>query len=102
MIIDKIEALTKLKPNTKWVWRGDDYDGLEWLDENQTKPTEQEILDKQTELQTEYNNNKYQRDRAEAYPSIQEQLDMMYHDQVNGTTTWKDKMAEVKTANPKP
>ena len=45
--IDKQTALSKLKPNAEWVWRGDDYKGLEWLDENQTKPTEQEILDKQ-------------------------------------------------------
>ena len=36
------------------------------------------------------------------YPSIQEQLDMQYWDSVNGTTTWKDAIAAVKTENPKP
>ena len=36
------------------------------------------------------------------YPSIQEQLDMQYHDAVNGTTTWKDAIAQVKADNPKP
>ena len=40
--------------------------------------------------------------RQEAYGSIPEQLDMMYWDNVNGTTTWKDHIAQVKTDNPKP
>jgi hypothetical protein len=42
----------------------------------------------------------YKIDRV--YPSIQEQLDMQYWDSVNGTTTWKDAIATVKTENPKP
>ena len=41
-------------------------------------------------------------DRANEYPSIQEQLDMQYWDSVNGTTTWKDAVAKVKADNPKP
>ena len=40
--------------------------------------------------------------RQEAYGSIADQLDMMYWDNVNGTTTWKDHIAQVKTDNPKP
>lgn len=99
MIIDKIEALSKLKPNTKWLWRGDDYEGLEWLDENQTKPTEQEILDKQAELQTEYDNNQYQRDRTKEYPPLEEQLDYIYH---NGVDAWKsDIITPIKNKYPK-
>ena len=50
----------------------------------------------------EYDALQYQRDRATSYPSIQDQLDMQYHDTVNGTTTWKDAIAKVKTDNPKP
>jgi hypothetical protein len=42
----------------------------------------------------------YQQDRV--YPSIGDQLDMQYWDQVNGTTTWKDAIAAVKAAHPKP
>ena len=52
-------------------------------------------------LTTAYNNKEYQRTRAENYPSIQEQLDMQYWDNVNGTTTWKDAVAKVKSDNPK-
>lgn len=43
----------------------------------------------------------YQTERASAYPSIQEQLDMQYWDSVNGTTTWADAIAKVKADNPK-
>jgi len=40
--------------------------------------------------------------RQEGYGSIADQLDMMYWDNVNGTTTWKDHIAQVKSDNPKP
>jgi hypothetical protein len=50
----------------------------------------------------EYDANKYQRDRATAYPSIQEQLDMQYWDKVNGTTNWEDAIAKVKLDIAKP
>ena len=40
--------------------------------------------------------------RQEGYGSIAEQLDMMYWDGVNGTTTWADHIAQVKSDNPKP
>jgi hypothetical protein len=36
------------------------------------------------------------------YPSIQEQLDMLYWDGINGTTNWSDAITAVKEANPKP
>jgi len=40
--------------------------------------------------------------RQEAYGSIADQLDMQYWDAVNGTTTWADHIAQVKSDNPKP
>ena len=39
--------------------------------------------------------------RRQAYGSVESQLDMQYHDNVDGTTTWKDHVAKVKTDNPK-
>ena len=45
--------------------------------------------------------HQYQCDRANSFPSIGDQLDMQYWDQVNGTTTWKDAIAKVKSDNPK-
>ena len=44
-------ALLELKPNAEWTLRGDTYDGLEWLDKNQTKPTEEEVNAKISELE---------------------------------------------------
>lgn len=46
--------------------------------------------------------NGYKAARQFAYGSIQDQLDMQYWDAVNGTTTWKDHIAQVKSDNPKP
>ena len=46
--------------------------------------------------------NGYKSARQEAYGSIADQLDMQYWDAVNGTTTWKDHIAKVKSDNPKP
>ena len=40
--------------------------------------------------------------RQYAYGSIADQLDMQYWDAVNGTTNWKDHVAQVKSDNPKP
>jgi hypothetical protein len=43
-----------------------------------------------------------QQQRAKAYPTIQQQLDMQYWDSVNGTTTWQDAIEAVKQEYPKP
>ena len=40
--------------------------------------------------------------RRTAYGDLGSQLDMQYWDNVNGTTTWNDHVASVKTANPIP
>lgn len=53
-------------------------------------------------LEAEQAATQYKRDRAEAYASIADQLDMQYWDSVNGTTTWADHIAAVKAAHPKP
>ena len=39
--------------------------------------------------------------RKAEYPSLEEQQDMQYWDAVNGTTTWKDKISEIKAKYPK-
>ena len=50
---DITHAILALKPGAEWNLRGDDYSGLEWLDKSQTKPTEDEVNAKVTELQNE-------------------------------------------------
>ena len=46
--------------------------------------------------------NDYKESRRLAYPKFQDQFDMQYWDQKNGTTTWKDSIDKVKSDNPKP
>jgi len=59
-----------------------------------------EVSYDQTAVDNLIASKQYQEDRQ--YPSIGEQLDMQYWDLVNGTTTWKDTIAQVKADNPKP
>ena len=95
-MIHKGEALKILCPNAEWVIRGD---VVEWLDDKQSQPTEEAIQAKLAELQAEYEANQYQRDRASAYPSTADQLDMLYHQGIDG---WKAEIKKVKDAHPKP
>ena len=46
-----VSALEALKPNSQWTLAGDSYANLEWLDEIQTKPTEDEVTAKIAELE---------------------------------------------------
>lgn len=40
---DITTALVALRPKAQWTLNGDEYSGLNWLDETQTKPTEEEV-----------------------------------------------------------
>ena len=43
----------------------------------------------------------YKDKRLEDYHSLNEQLDMLYWDQKNGTTIWQDHITEIKNKHPK-
>jgi hypothetical protein len=97
-----IEAILKINPNAEVSVSGSDINTCEIEWHNGTTPIPKaDIEAKMVELQAEYDANQYQRDRATAYPSIQDQLDMQYWDNVNGTTNWEDAIAKVKADNPK-
>ena len=70
--------------------------------EGTSSVTDEQITTEMARIQAEYDAQAYARVRQTSYPSIGDQLDMQYHDQLNGTTTWKDAVAKVKTDNPKP
>jgi len=97
-MIDIMTAIQSLRPKAELVIRGTE---IEWLDTEQTQPTEAEIQAELQRLQAEYDSLQYQRDRASAYPSLADQADMQYWDAVNGTTTWQDAIAKVKADYPK-
>lgn len=44
----------------------------------------------------------YDQKRRNEYPAVEEQLDMLYWDLMNGTDNWRDKITEIKTKYPKP
>ena len=97
---DITKAIRAINPNAQVSVNADDINQITWL--NGTQPiTANEILAKQQELIAEYNAKQYQRDRAKAYPSIQEQLDMQYWDKVNGTDNWEQAINAVKSQYPK-
>tara|TARA_B110000879_G_scaffold160193_1_gene206854 strand:+ start:153 stop:446 length:294 start_codon:yes stop_codon:yes gene_type:complete len=94
---DKAAALLALTPAAQWVLRGDE---LEWLDTEQTQPTDSAIAAKIVELQAAYDAAAYVRDRQAAYPSVQDCI----HALLDGGDTLTDLQAlrvAVKAANPK-
>ena len=95
------KAILKINPNAIFYCAdNNDLDSIKWLDGTTPIPVA-DIEAKMVEVQAEYDANQYQRDRATAYPTWQDQMDMQYKDLLNGTTTWKDAVAKVKSDNPK-
>ena len=99
MNIDICTAILALDSAARVVVREEDHNQITWDDGNPNNITVDQIKAKQAELKTEYENNKYQRDRKEAYPSIEEQLDDLYH---NGISGWKTTIKAKKDKYPKP
>jgi hypothetical protein len=95
-----INAIIAINPNAEVSVNGENIDTIQWHNKT-AEISKSDILAKQAELQTAYDAKNYQRNREIAYPKIEEQLDMQYWDNVNGTTTWKDAIAKVKLDNPK-
>jgi|TARA_R100001163_G_C4961376_1_gene125067 hypothetical protein len=97
MAITKLDAIKSLHPTAELVMVEDEI--KEWHSEEITQPTDAEITAEQNKLQTEYDNNAYQRNRAAEYPSIADQLDEIYH---NGIDSWKAVIKTTKDKYPKP
>ena len=94
---DILNSILAIKSDAEVSVNAEDINQITWHDGNPTKITNKQILDKQAELKTIYDNNKYQRDRAVAYPSIKDQLDDLYH---NGIDGWKTTIKAVKDKYP--
>ena len=73
-MIDK--AILKINPNAEFSVNANDINQITWL--NGTTPIPKaDIEAKMVEVQTDYDAKQYQRDRV--YPSIGDQLDMLWH-----------------------
>jgi hypothetical protein len=71
-----IDAILKINPNAKVTVTDNDINSIQWLNGTTPIPVA-DIEAKMAELQAEYDANQYQRDRV--YPSIGDQLDMLWH-----------------------
>jgi len=91
------QAILRINPDAKISIINNDIDRITWLD-GTTPISKADIEAKVTELETAYDNNKYQRDRAKEYPSIVDQLDDIYH---NGIDSWKATIKTTKDKYPK-
>jgi hypothetical protein len=101
-MVSILDGIMGINANARAIVEGTDIDDctITWL-EGTAEISKSNIKTKMAELQTAYDNNAYQRVRATAYPTWQEQMDLQYKDLLNGTTTWKDAVAKVKSDNPK-
>ena len=101
--MDIISGILAINPSAQVSVNAEDYEQIQWLNGTEVI-SKADIVAKQAELKTAYDAKKYQRDRVkpDGYASTGDQLDMQYKDLLNGTTTWKDHVAKVKSDHPKP
>ena len=73
-----------------------------WSDSlEKTKPTDAQLNALETEATKLKNNANADGNRMKQYGSWKDQLEMIYKDQKNGTTTYKDHCDKVRSDNPK-
>ena len=94
---DITNAILAINPNAEVSVNADDVNQITWLNDTPVISNE-DILAKQAELKTAYDAKQYQRDRAEEYPTWQDQLDDIYH---NGIDGWKATIKATKDKYPK-
>ena len=74
----------------------------EWnISSEKAKPTDSQLNALSSQATTLENNAKVDEKRRKAYLSWQDQMEMIYKDQKNGTTTYKDHCDKVRSDNAK-
>jgi hypothetical protein len=76
--INYVDALLSLVPGACWSSDGT-LEGLDWIDENIERPTNEAIGLEVSRLVKQQEANAYRVDRANKYPPIGDQLDALYH-----------------------
>ena len=99
--ITYIEAIKSLVPGAKFGIYDNDLTRIDWQDESKSHPSDADIEAELVRLQAEYDAQEYARNREAEYPSMGDQMDMMYKDNKNSTTTHADAVEAVKTKWPK-
>ena len=96
--VNKSDAISLLRPMAGFILKDDE---LIWHSKDLVQPTEAEIEAKMVEMQDEYDAQEYARKRAEAYPSLTDQMDMIMKDNRDGTKTHQTACEAVKKKYPK-
>lgn len=79
---------------------GEDYASLVWNEDNKLpKPSPAELMVAWEKYLAREKDAEYQRLREKAYPTIQEQLDILYNDGIDG---WMQVISKVKNKYPNP
>jgi hypothetical protein len=76
--ITYVDALLSLAPGACWSSDGT-LEGLDWIDKNIERPTNEAIEVEVFRLAKEQEANVYRVDRASKYPPIGDQLDALFH-----------------------
>ena len=92
------DALQVLRPGAEWSIGNNSYSQLDWLDTEQTKPTEEEIVQKIAELTYQKEVEVYKEQRAAEYPPYADQFDKIFH---SGVNAWKTQIRAIKDKYPK-
>ena len=92
------DALQVLRPGAEWSIGNNSYSQLDWLDTEQTKPTEEEIVQKIAELTYQKEVEVYKEQRAAEYPPYADQFDKIFH---SGVNAWKTQIRTIKEKYPK-
>lgn len=100
-MITKIQALVSIRPGAQWSWSGNNYDELEWLDEEQPKPTEIEIENAVLLLQTQEPIKVAEQNRLLAYRNESDPLFFKAQRGEASIDEWKSKVLEIKIRFPK-
>ena len=94
------DAINALHPENSFVLRDDDYSQIEWVNAPENPATLEQVNAKLAELQAVYDSKKYQRDRLQEYPSIQELVVALYDEEDKASIIERRKA--VKAKYPKP
>ena len=96
--MDGGDALASLTPYGEYVFSNGQV--TEWHSADITQPTQAEIDAEVIRLQAVYDSQEYARKRKEEYDQLN-QFEMQFDDKENSTTTWVDKINEIKGRHPK-
>ena len=99
------DAILEIKSDAQVSVSANDVNQIIWHDGNPTNITNEQILAKQTELQTKYDAQDYARKREGEYPSTKDFMEAYTEKEIGGDSTKWDAYVinynKVRTDNPK-